>query len=474
MVRAWGSGLVVKKEERRTVVSTEYGEISAVRIGDGINGSYLLHFFSLEPNSVLLPVVLNADMVFYVHAGRGQLSWTEEEELMHIDIRRGDVHRLLRGTVLYMRSDEMEQERLKIHALFANSNDDLHGPETGPYTSIQDMVLGFDTRILQATFKVSEEVIDEVLGGTKAAAITHADQFCRGIGESCKLGLSSMKNKKKKKETKEKEKEKGKDKEKRQVRLFNILEADKEIENCNGWSTTVTQKQLPALEGSNIGLYMVNLAPGSMMGPHWNEMDTEVVVILEGSGMVRVVSGSARFQVEQGDVFAVPRFHPMAQMAFNNGTFVFLGFSRITQRNRPRFIAGGSSVLQILSKQVLEIAFNVSRKTLDELLAAQDDSVVISSCTSCAEQEMQMMEEGGGGGAEEEETERQQEKERRKQGREEEEEERWEEERKEREEEAGSRHEETEEPPHEHEHEHENHHLHDGGVRRILKNKKMN
>ncbi|KAH6799259.1 hypothetical protein C2S51_035743 [Perilla frutescens var. frutescens] len=463
MVRASGSGRVVKKEERRAVVSTEYGEISAVRISDGINGSYLLHFFSLEPNSVLLPVVLNADMVFYVHAGRGQLSWTEEEELKHIDIRRGDVHRLLRGTVLYVRSDEMEQERLKIHALFANSNDDLHGPETGPYTSIQDMVLGFDTRILQATFKVSEEVIDEVLGGTKAAAITHADQFCRGLGESCKLCLSSMKNKKKKKETKEEEKEK--EKEKRPVRLFNILEADKEIENCNGWSTTVTQKQLPALQGSNIGLFMVNLAPGSMMGPHWNEMDTEVVVILEGSGMVRVVSDSARFQVEQGDVFAVPRFHPMAQMAFNNGTFVFLGFSRITQRNKPQFIAGGSSVLQILSKQVLEIAFNVSRKTLDELLAARDDSVVISSCTSCAEQEMQMMEEGGG-------MERQQEKERRKQGREEEEEERWEEERKEREEEAGSRHEETEEPPHQHEH--ENRHLHDGGVRRILKNKMMN
>lgn len=60
---------VAKEEERWPVVSTDYGHISAVRISDGINASYLLHFFTLEPDSVLLPLVLNADMLFYVRAG---------------------------------------------------------------------------------------------------------------------------------------------------------------------------------------------------------------------------------------------------------------------------------------------------------------------------------------------------------------------------------------------------------------------
>lgn len=60
---------LVKREERRTLVSTEYGEISAVRVSDNINASYLLHFFTLEPNSLLLPLLLHADMVFYVHTG---------------------------------------------------------------------------------------------------------------------------------------------------------------------------------------------------------------------------------------------------------------------------------------------------------------------------------------------------------------------------------------------------------------------
>lgn len=57
------------------------------------------------------------------------------------------------------------------------------------------------------------------------------------------------------KKTKEKEKEKKKKHEK----LFNLFEEEKAVENCNGWSTTVTEKQLPALQGSNIALFMVNL-----------------------------------------------------------------------------------------------------------------------------------------------------------------------------------------------------------------------
>lgn len=61
---------VVKREERRTLVSTEYGEISAARVSDNINASYLLHFFTLELNSLLLPLILHSDMVFYVHTGK--------------------------------------------------------------------------------------------------------------------------------------------------------------------------------------------------------------------------------------------------------------------------------------------------------------------------------------------------------------------------------------------------------------------
>ncbi|KAI3451728.1 hypothetical protein Pfo_008393 [Paulownia fortunei] len=396
----WASGPLVKKEQRSTLVSTEYGEISAARVSDNINGSYLLHFFTLEPNSLFLPVILHADMVFYVYTGSGKLSWTEEDDLKSTELRRGDVYRLEQGAVFFMQSNletEMERQKLRIHAIFANSDNDLHEPATGPYSSIHDMVLGFNKKVLQAAFKVPKEVIDELLNGTKPPAIIHGlpktkrtawemeTQFVRGLLGSRSYNIFEL-NKKKKKES---------------AKLFNLFKEDKDFENCNGWSTTITRKKLSALKGSNIGLLMVNLTTGSMMGPHWNPMATEIAVVLQGRGMVRVVCSSVsnetgcrnmRFEVEEGDTFAVPRFHPMAQMAFNNETLVFMGFSTSTKRNHPQFLAGQASVLRTLDKDVLAISLNVTNMTLDQLLAPQDDSVILG-CVSCAEEEFRIMEE---------------------------------------------------------------------------------
>lgn len=139
-----------------------------------------------------------------------------------------------------------------------------------------------------------------------------------------------------------------------------------------------------------------------MMGPHWNSMATEIAIVLEGSGIVRVVCSSVsnvetvcknmRFEVEEGDVFAVLKFHPMVQMAFNNDTFVFMGFSTIINRNPLQFLAGQASVLRTLDKDVLALSFNITNTTLDKLLAPRDDSVILA-CTSCAEEEFQIMEE---------------------------------------------------------------------------------
>ncbi|KAL0449974.1 UNVERIFIED_CONTAM: Vicilin-like seed storage protein [Sesamum latifolium] len=386
----WASGPLVKREERRAVVSTEFGQISAVRVRDDVSGSHLLHFITLEPNSLFLPVVLHADMVFYVHTGSGRLSWTEEDDLKNADLRRGDVYRLRQGSVFFIQSNletETERQKLRIHAIFANSDNGLtvqsfwacSEQATGPYSSIRDMVLGFDRKVLQAAFKVPEEVIDELFNGTQQPTIIHRVpatkrtawetevEFVRGLLASRSYNIFEL-NRKKRKES---------------ARLFNLFKEDKDFENCNGWSTTVTRKKLSALKGSNVGLFMVNLTAGSMMGPHWNPRAAEIAVVLRGRGMVRVVcSGisnetgcrNMRFEVEEGDVFAVPRFHPMAQMSFNNETLVFMGFSTSTTKNHPQFLAGQASVLRTLDKDVLAMSFNVTNTTLDQLLAQQHDS----------------------------------------------------------------------------------------------------
>ncbi|KAL8531944.1 hypothetical protein ACS0TY_008521 [Phlomoides rotata] len=92
---------------------------------------------------------------------------------------------------------------------------------------------------------------------------------------------------------------------------------------------------------------MGNLTAGSMMEPNWNSMAAEVVVVLKGLGMVRVVCSklsqgrvcrNTRFEVGEGDMFLVPRLHAKAHMAFNDGAFVFMGFSSVSEGQQPQFL----------------------------------------------------------------------------------------------------------------------------------------
>ncbi|KAH9663260.1 Vicilin-like seed storage protein [Citrus sinensis] len=449
---------MVKRDERRSLIETEYGRISAAKIStDGTRRPYYLQFITLEPNSLFLPALLHADMVFYVHTGRGRLSWADEDAIRTLDIRRGDVYRLQPGSVFYIESNlEQEREKLRIYAIFSNTeNDSYFEPVIGAYTSISDLILGFDRKVLQSAFKVSEDVIEELFNATRPRPIVHAlpkkkkslwaweARFLKAfVGDRDALELEAMNGKKKKAKT------------------YNILDADPDFKNCNGWSSTVDRKDLRLLKNSNIGIFMVNLTKGSMMGPHWNPMATEIAIVLHGQGMVRVVCPSTgkqsdcknmRFKVEEGDAFAVPRFHPMAQMSFNNDSFVFVGFSTSTRTNYPQFLAGKRSVLQELDKQILSVSFNVSNTTINQLLAQQEEYIILD-CTSCAEEEESIMQEEIRREREEEEArerekERKREEEARKRQEEEEARKREEEEarRREEEEEARKRQEEEEE-----------------------------
>ncbi|XWS45383.1 hypothetical protein CRYUN_Cryun15aG0132000 [Craigia yunnanensis] len=433
-------GYLVQKHERKPLIVTEYGEISAVNVSDGTRGPYHLQFITMEPNSLFLPVLLHADMVFYVHTGSGTLSWTDDNEIRKVNIRKGDIYRLQPGSVFYVQSSlETERAKLRIHAIFSNTEDNIYEPSVGAYSSISDVVLGFDSKVLQAAFKVPEDVIEEILKSTKPPAIVHAVQkkkkiFCewqarllKAFLGSNKDGFDSINGKKKK------------------TKAYNVLEADPDFKNCNGWSLTVKKQDLRLLRDSNIGVFMVNLTKGSMMGPHWNPRASEIAIVLQGQGMIRVACSSnanesecknLRFRVKEGDVFAVPRFHPMAQMSFNNDSFVFMGFSTSTNRNYPQFLAGKSSVLGLLDRQILAVSFNVTNTTIDQLLTPQKESVILE-CTSCAEEEESMMEEEIEREREEEEEARKREEEEKARKREEEEE------KKRREEEARKEQEET-------------------------------
>ncbi|VFQ85661.1 unnamed protein product [Cuscuta campestris] len=184
-------------------------------------------------------------------------------------------------------------------------------------------------------------------------------------------------------------------------KLFNVFSNEPDFKNCNGWSTVVTKKQLSALKGIDISVFMVNLTKGSMMGPHWNPRASEFGICLHGQGMVTVVCPSSgnrtscknmRFHVEEGDMFAVPRFHPMAQVAFNNDSFVFMGFSTAAKNNHPQYLAGKASVLRTLDRDILSVSLDAKNTTVDKILNQQEQAIILE-CTSCAEEEFKVMKE---------------------------------------------------------------------------------
>ncbi|KAG4386526.1 hypothetical protein GLYMA_11G065800v4 [Glycine max] len=419
-------GPVVERDQRRTLLVTEFGEITAIDIKEGQKElPYHLQFITLEPNSLFLPVLLQADMVFYVHTGSGKLTWANDDGTSTIRLREGDVCSLNEGSVFYIQSNlEAERRKLRIYAMFTNTDDNTYDPSIGAYSRINELVKGFDKKIMQAALKVPEDLIEAIINKTETPAIVHAVPEKRNIVQE--LEASFLKN------------FLGVGSNSKKLETYNIFEHDPDFKNPIGWSTAVTKKQLKSLKRTNIGFLMVNL-----------NMATELTVGVDGEGMVRVVCGSGnenetecqnmRFKVKEGDAFLVPRFHPMAQMSFNNGPFVFLGFSTSAKKNHPQFLAGKGSVLHILDKKILARSLGVSNRTIDELLRSPEDSIIFR-CSSCAEEEEKIMKEE----EEEEESKKEEEERKKKEEEEEEEEKKKKEERKREEEEAKRQQEERE------------------------------
>ncbi|XP_024016566.1 vicilin-like seed storage protein At2g18540 [Eutrema salsugineum] len=449
-VPSFQSPLLIKKNQRTQIVETEFGEISAVQIGDGYN----IQFITLEPNAFLLPLLLHSDMVFFVHTGIGILNWVDDDKERTLELRRGDIFRLRSGIVFYVHSNLERSEfpeKLRVYAIF-DVGKCLHDPCIGAYSNIRDLLLGFDEKTLRSAFAVPEEILGRVRDEVKPPLITNAQPrnrtkgpeeetwqsrlgrlFVRVEDVTDHLAMKPVDNSKKKKSS-----------------AYNVFEADPDFKNVNGQSIVVDEKDTDDLKGSSVGVFMVNLTEGSLMGPHWNPSACEISIVLHGKGMIRVVnhslpqseskrkSESVRFMVEEGDVFVVPKFYPMAQMSFENSSFVFMGFSTSAKTNHPQFLVGQSSVLKVFDREVLAASFNVRNETIERLLGAQREALMLE-CVSCAEVELSrlMREIEERKRREEEETERRRQEEERK--REEEAAKQREEERRRREEEEAER-----------------------------------
>ncbi|KAL3525415.1 hypothetical protein ACH5RR_013787 [Cinchona calisaya] len=386
---SWGP-LMKKKVERKLISSSEYGEISWVSVGERKDLSYHLQFITMKPYAVFLPVVLHAHMVFYVHTGSGKLSYMNEcgHIMQTKTLKQGDTLELNPGTIFFIEVMHC-LDKLRVYAIFGNLEEHFREPATAPYSNFRDLVLGFDKMILHETFKIPEDVIKEIMSKPNPPAIVSGllgklnklwdlearfiEQFSRNTGPD----------------------------------LLNMLSLERDFENQNGLRTTTlnNNKKFPdfkGFKGSRFGVSLTNLTKGSMVTPHWNQMTTEIIIVLQGKGMVQMVCSNIiskaneckklRFKVEEGDVFVVPMFHPTAQMSFSDDTFVFVGFSTTTKKISQQFLVGKTSIFKKLGKNILAASLGVNETVANMFLASQRESIILD-CSLCAEEELKIVEE---------------------------------------------------------------------------------
>lgn len=67
---------------------------------------------------------------------------------------------------------------------------------------------------------------------------------------------------------KKKDKHKHKKDKKSKTKTFNFFSGKPDVENCYGWSRSMTNEDLQTLQGSNIGMFMVNLTTVSTSHSH--------------------------------------------------------------------------------------------------------------------------------------------------------------------------------------------------------------
>ncbi|GBG83924.1 hypothetical protein CBR_g37795 [Chara braunii] len=162
---------------------------------------------------------------------------------------------------------------------------------------------------------------------------------------------------------------------------YNVYKSTKDFSSPHGSSTIVDRVKLSFLKHVDMGVFFVQLIKGAMLLPHWNPHGTEIAMVTAGRGMVQVTfpNGTLAMKknVQEGDIFVVPRFHPMVQVAAQDECFHFVGFTTTSQQIHPYFLAGSSSVLHDVDARLLAAAFGISESKASRLEDAQQDAIII-------------------------------------------------------------------------------------------------
>ncbi|EPS66719.1 hypothetical protein M569_08055 [Genlisea aurea] len=417
--RRWGEGEEFLLRDAQRVVRTEAGEMKVVTGfggGGGVRNPIHVGFITMEPSSFFVPQYLDSSLILFIRRGEVTVGHIYKDELVERNLKTGDVYRIAAGSTFYL-INAAEGQRLHVVCGITTSESFGWHPfqpfYIGGGRNPVSVLSGFDPLTLSTAFNVSEaELVDFLTMQEKGPIVYYSesesesrpwsafvkmdkhrklaelrtaaeDDIAEEILEdqstwwSLKNLLNSFLNKKRG-GGRRTGSSKAPD-------AYNLYDRKPDFRNNYGWSVALYESDYKPLRHEDVGVYLVNLTAGSMMAPHFNRKATEYGVVLYGSGRIQIVrpNGSLAMdaEVEEGDVFWIPRYFPFCQIASRTGAFEFFGFTTSARNNRPQFLAGAGSVLRAMRGPELAAAFGVSQERLDQIIDAQEETTILPSAT---------------------------------------------------------------------------------------------
>ncbi|KAG8368777.1 hypothetical protein BUALT_Bualt15G0082000 [Buddleja alternifolia] len=150
-------------------------------------------------------------------------------------------------------------------------------------------------------------------------------------------------------------------KEKFVFNLDNIL-------SSNIVTAEITADNFPLLEKIGLSASLTRLQPNSALGPSYStDPSNRIFYVIKGSGTIQIVGLNGTqildAKVEQDQLFVVPKFFAIAQLAGDQG----MEFFSVITSSRPVFgqLFGNLSAWNALSSSVLQASLNVDSKFVE-------------------------------------------------------------------------------------------------------------
>ncbi|KAL4591488.1 hypothetical protein LXL04_004456 [Taraxacum kok-saghyz] len=403
-------------QDARRVVATDAGGMRVVKgVGGKLSESPMhIGFITMEPNSMFIPQYLDSSLIIFVELGEARIGSIYNDDFVEKDLKSGDLYRIQAGSAFYI-VNTAEGQRLHI----ITSIDTAESSDWSAFQSFyiggganpSSVLAGFDIQTLSTALNVSHDTVGELLSSRQKGAIVYLNPDSESKKEPS-MWKSFLEQGKQEKKTQMKRivqvRVNDNDEEKstwsvtefvnsmfgvnrkkgdtKSLDSYNIYDRKPDFKNDYGWSIEVSENDYEPLKRSDFGVYLVNLTAGSMMAPHINPSANEYGVVLSGTGNIQVVFPNGTLamdaEVNEGDVFWIPRYFPFCQVASRSNPFVFFGFSTAARSNKPQFLVGQGSLLQAMMGPEFANAFGMSEERLKEIVNAQSQTTILPSASA--------------------------------------------------------------------------------------------